>query len=184
MVQVKSHAKPIAKVKKERAPRNLLSDIPQSLMARYLADFQPAFIHTSIAISANPWDKLSLEDAQELFNAVFPEVEHDVTPKDTFYSPVISVPLHSSLSSNDRFQADQATSIVKNHIKEASLAAVHRAMGERSPAARKHLADKAKKRGSELPFIYRHYEVTDIPSHHTEGGEVVVSFPKVSNATN
>lgn len=88
MVHVKSHAKPVAKAKKERASRSLLSDIPATLMSRYLSDFQPSFIHTSITISSDPWDKLSVDDAQELFAAVFPEVAHEIMFGDTFYAPV------------------------------------------------------------------------------------------------
>lgn len=64
--------------------------------------------------------------------------------------------------------------MIRNHLKEAGLAAVHRAMHGLSPAARKHLAQKAEYRGKEFPFIYRHYEVTDIPDRHAEGGDAVV----------
>jgi len=55
------------------------------------------------------------------------------------------------------------------------LVAVHRAMDGLTPTARKHLANKAECHGKEFPFIYRHYEVTDIPDRHTEGGDAVVS---------
>jgi len=89
MVHVKSHAKPIAKGKKERASRNLLSGIPATLMPRYLANFQPSFVHASLAISSDPWEKLSIDDAQSLFVAVFPEVTHEIAFGDVFYSPVI-----------------------------------------------------------------------------------------------
>jgi hypothetical protein len=77
--------------------------------------------------------------------------------------------------SNSYLQANQATSIVRNHIKAAAIAAVHRAMEGRSPAARQHLASKVDKNGKELPFLYDHYEVTDIPNQHAEGGYNVVS---------
>lgn len=91
MVQVKSHAKPVAKgkeKKKERASRSLLSSVPGTLVDRYLVDFQPSFVHTSIAISSNPWNKLSIDDAQELFTAVFPDVTHEISFGDVFYAPV------------------------------------------------------------------------------------------------
>jgi hypothetical protein len=88
MVHVKSHAKPVAKGKKERVSRTLLSDIPGTLTSRYTADFQPSFIHMSIAISSNPWSKLSTNDVQDLFAAVFPEVTHEIAFGDIFYSPV------------------------------------------------------------------------------------------------
>lgn len=91
MVRVKSHAKPVAKGKKERASCGLLSDIPATLMPRYAADFQPSFIHASITISSDPWDKLLIDDAQDLFTAVFPEVTHEMSFGDIFYSPVILV---------------------------------------------------------------------------------------------
>ena len=91
MVHVKSHAKPIAKGKKGRASRSPLSDIPATLMSRYVTDFQPSFIHATIAISSNPWDRLSIDDAQELFAEVFPEVTHEMKFGDVFYSPVICV---------------------------------------------------------------------------------------------
>ena len=90
MVHVKSHAKPIGKGKKERASRNLLSSIPATLMPRYLAEFQPSFVHASVAISSDPWEKLSIDDAQSLFAAVFPEVTHEIAFGDVFYSPVIT----------------------------------------------------------------------------------------------
>ena len=90
MVHIKSHAKPVMKAKKERASRGLLSGVPGTLMSHYLADFQPSFIHTSITISSNPWDKLSVDDAQDLFAAVFPEVTHEMAFGDIFYSPVRS----------------------------------------------------------------------------------------------
>jgi hypothetical protein len=88
MIQVKSHAKPIAKGKKEHVSRTLLSDITGTLVPRYTADFQPSFIHMSIAISSNPWGKLSANNAQDLFTAVFPEVTHEIAFGDIFYSPV------------------------------------------------------------------------------------------------
>jgi hypothetical protein len=65
--------------------------------------------------------------------------------------------------------------MVWNNIKEAGLVAVHRAMDGLAPSACKHLTDKAEYHGKEFPFIYRHYEVTDIPDRHTEGGDAVVS---------
>jgi len=55
------------------------------------------------------------------------------------------------------------------------MVAVHRAMDGLSPAACKHIARKAECHGKEFPFIYRYYEVTDIPDRHTEGGDAVVS---------
>ena len=55
------------------------------------------------------------------------------------------------------------------------MAAVHRTMDDLSPAARQHIARKAECHGKEFPFIYRYYEVTDIPDRHTEGGDAVVS---------
>jgi len=66
------------------------------------------------------------------------------------------------------------------------LVAVHRAMDGLAPTARKHLAGKAERHGKEFPFIYRHYEVTDIPDRHAEGGDAVVSrfhfaAPRVPN---
>jgi len=91
MVHVKTHAKLVAKGKKERASRGLLSDIPAILTTRYLTDFQPSFIHMSIGISSDPWDKLSIDDAQELFTAVFPDVDHEMNFGDVFYSPVTFV---------------------------------------------------------------------------------------------
>ena len=39
---------------------------------------------------------------------------------------------------------------------------------------RQRIASKAEKYGKEFPFIYRYYEVTEIPDRHAEGGEVVV----------
>ena len=104
MVHVKSHAKPVAKGKKERASRSLLSDIPGILMPRYLADFQPSFVHASIAISSDPWDKLSIDDAQDLLNAVFPEVSHEMAFGDIFYSPVTSILFLPSLCPDDFFR--------------------------------------------------------------------------------
>jgi hypothetical protein len=65
--------------------------------------------------------------------------------------------------------------MIRNHIKEAGLTAVHRAMDGLAPSACKHLANKAEYYGKEFPFIYRHYEVTDIPDRHAEGGDAVVS---------
>lgn len=64
--------------------------------------------------------------------------------------------------------------MTRNHIKEAALTAVHRAMENRSSTARQHLAVKAEKYGKEFPFIYRYHEVTDIPDRHAECGDVVV----------
>ena len=66
--------------------------------------------------------------------------------------------------------------MIQNHIKEAGLAAVHCAMDALAPTAHKHLAEKAECHGKEFPFIYRHYEVTDIPNHHAEGGYSIVSY--------
>lgn len=174
MVHVKSHAKPVAKEKKERASRGLLSDIPGTLMSRYTTDFQPSFVHASIAISSNPWDKLSIDDAQELFDAVFPEVTHEMTFGDVFYSPVRSSSLFA-FSILTFFQANQTASIIRNHIKEVGLTAVHRAMDGLAPTARQHRAGKAECHGKEFPFLYQYYEVTDIPDRHTDGGDAMVS---------
>lgn len=80
--------------------------------------------------------------------------------------------------SNSILQAKQLASIIRNHVKEAALTAVHRAMEGQSPSARQHLAAKAEKYGKEFPFIYRYHEVTDIPDRHAEGGEAVVSHPQ------
>lgn len=65
--------------------------------------------------------------------------------------------------------------MIRNHVKEAGLAAVHCAMRDLAPTARKHLAHKAECHGKEFPFIYRCYTVTEIPDRHTEGGDAVVS---------
>ena len=176
MVHIKSHAKPVVKAKKERTSRSLLSDIPRTLMSRYLTDFQPSFIHTSITISSDPWEKLSIDDAQDLLTAVFPEVTHEIMFGDVFYSPVMFIQFPYFLYSYGFSQANQTTSTVRNHVKEAGLAAVHRAMDGLAPTARKHLAHKAECHGKEFPFIYRYYAVTDIPDRHTEGGDVVVSL--------
>jgi len=91
-----------------------------------------------------------------LFSMVFPEIIHEIASGDMFHSP-----------------AQQLASTIRNHVKEAALLAIHRAMDNRSPSACKHLAAKAEKYGKEFPFIYRRHEVTDIPDHHAEGGDVV-----------
>jgi hypothetical protein len=57
----------VKKAKKEPASRSGLADLPSYLKARYIQDFQPAFIHASITISVDPWAKLPVEEVQELF---------------------------------------------------------------------------------------------------------------------
>ena len=88
LIRVKSHAQSLKKGKKECAPHNVLRNIPGYLKARHVEDFQPAFIHASITISEDPWEKLPVEDVQELFSAVFPEVDHEIMFSDMFHSPV------------------------------------------------------------------------------------------------
>lgn len=104
IVWVKSHATPVVKVKKECASRNLLFAIPATLMSCYVTGFQPSFIHASIAISSNPWDKLSVDDMQDLFAAVFPEVTHEIVFGDVFYSLVNFVWCLHFLYSNEFFR--------------------------------------------------------------------------------
>jgi hypothetical protein len=176
LVQVKSHAQPVTK-KKGRTPRNLLANIPGYLKERYVTGFQPAFIYTAITISEDPWARLPIEDVQALFSAVFPEVTHEIEFGDIFHSPVRDLRFASKLS-NYIPQAKQLASMVRNHIKEAALTAIHRVMEGRLPSARQHLAAKAEKYGKEFPFIYRYHEVSDIPDRHAEGGEVVVSHSR------
>ena len=163
--------------KKERTPRNVLANILVHLKGLYVTDFQPAYVHATITISMDPWARPPIEDIQELFSAIFPEVAHEIAFGDIFHSPVSAVHYFGSHCSNRFLQAKQFTSIVRNHVKEAGLIAVHRAMDGRSPSVRQHLAVKAEKYGKEFPFIYRYHEVTDIPDRHAEGGEVVVSCP-------
>jgi len=74
--------------KKERTSRNALANIPGHLKERYVIDFQPAFIHATITISADPWARLPIDDVQELFSAIFPEVTHEIEFGDIFHSPV------------------------------------------------------------------------------------------------
>ena len=162
--------------KKERTPRNALTNIPGHLKGRYVTDFQPAFVHAAITISADPWARLPIEDAQALFSAIFPEVTHEIEFGDIFHSPVCATGRFALRFSNYILQAKQLTSIIRNHVKEAGLTAVHRAMEGRSPSARQHLAVKAEKYGKEFPFIYRYHKVTDIPDRHAEGGEAIVSY--------
>ena len=78
----------MTKVKKERAPRNSLANIPGHLKGLYITEFQPAFIHVAITISVFPWGRLPDEDVQELFSEIFPEVTHKIVFGDMFYSPV------------------------------------------------------------------------------------------------
>ena len=66
----------------------MLGNIPGYLKARYVEDFQPAFIHASITILEDPWEKLPVEDVQELFSAVFPEVDHEIVFSNMFHSLV------------------------------------------------------------------------------------------------
>lgn len=98
LVHVKSHAKPVTKVKKERAPRNGITNIPGHLKARYVSEFQPAFVHATITTSSDPWTKLPIQDVQELFTLVFPEVTHEIAFGDVFCSPVTQhLPLYPAL---------------------------------------------------------------------------------------
>lgn len=52
----------------------------------------------AIALSDSPWVKFPIDDAQELFQLVFPEVDHKMMMKDMFYSSVKSVFISSHLS--------------------------------------------------------------------------------------
>ena len=63
---------------------------------------------------------------------------------------------------------------MQNRVKESALVAVHRAMENQPAKTCQHIASKAEKYRKEFPFIYRYYEVTEIPDCHAEGGEVVV----------
>ena len=65
--------------------------------------------------------------------------------------------------------------MIWNHIKEARLTVVHHVVDGLAPTACKHLTNKAECYGKEFPFIYQHYEVTDIPDRHAKGGNAVVS---------
>jgi hypothetical protein len=175
LVHVKSHAQPVTKVKKERTPRNALANIPRHLKERYVTKFQLTFILIAITVSEDPWASPSVEDIQTLFSAVFPEVTHEIEFGDTFHAPVRATSCFILYLSNRIIQAKQLASIVRNHVKEAALTAVHRAMEGKSSSACQHLAGKAERYGKEFPFIYRYHEVTDIPDRHAEGGEAIVS---------
>ena len=78
----------MTKVKKERAPRNSLANIPGHLKGLYITEFQLAFVHVAITISTDPWERLPDEDVQELFSEIFPDVTHEIVFGDMFYSPV------------------------------------------------------------------------------------------------
>jgi hypothetical protein len=88
LVHIKSHVQSVKKGKKECAPWNVLANIPGFFKTRYIDDFQSAFIYTLITISMDPWEKLPVEDVQELFSAVFSEVNHKIVFGDMFHSPV------------------------------------------------------------------------------------------------
>ena len=88
IVQVKSHARPVKKVKREEALRSNISNIPFHLRTRYLNQFQPGFIWATITISKEPWQKLTEDEAGVLLEAAFPELDHTVRFGDMFYALV------------------------------------------------------------------------------------------------
>ena len=74
-----------------------------------------------------------------------------------------------------RKKQNKEDNVVQNSCKEVGLTTVHRAMDGLAPTTHQHCAGKAECHRNEFPFLYWYYKVTDIPDHHTDGGDAMVS---------
>ena len=161
-----------------RAPRPGVHSLPGEIRQTFADNFIPIVIQ-EMGDSEAPWENLPIDTLQECVDVIYPNLEYVVERGDALVSSVSCSASFVSISSFNKCFSSQTKARMmsfRNIIGNTAVVNVQKFLARyKTP----ELIEKYIKSGilyhKEIPFLYRVFEPTDVPSSKEKGGYKVVS---------